>query len=202
MPDETTPPTTRRLTEAADLKALAHPLRMELLGHLVLEGPATATQLAAALDESPSNCSWHLRKLAEHGFVEEVPDSRGRARPWRAVATGLSWDDEEDSETGAAARELSEVLLSREVERLRVSRATADRQPPEWRRAGTFVQSATWLTAEEATELSAQINALFLTHVDRVGDPAKRPAGARLVSLVGWLAPRPDGSTATEEARP
>src|SRR4051812_13825805 len=103
---------TRRLTEPADLKALAHPLRMELLGYLVLHGPGTATQLAAALGDSPSNCSWHLRKLAEHGFVEEAPGAPGRARPWQAVSTGLSWDS--DGDTGRAGRELTEVLLSRE----------------------------------------------------------------------------------------
>lgn len=183
---------TRSLTEAADLKALAHPLRMELLRHLVLVGPATATELAAAMGDSPSNCSWHLRKLAEHGFVEEVPDSRGRARPWRAVATGLSWDDEEDSETGMAARELSEVLLAREVDRLRASRAAADRQAPEWRRAGCFTQAATWLTAEEATELSARITELLLSYSERLADPESRPPDARLVSLVGWLAPQPE----------
>jgi len=34
------------------LRALAHPLRMRLLGTLRREGPATASQLAAALGES------------------------------------------------------------------------------------------------------------------------------------------------------
>ena len=63
------PPTRRRVTDADALKALAHPLRMALLGALVTEGPLTASQAAALLSESPSNCSWHLRKLAEHGFV-------------------------------------------------------------------------------------------------------------------------------------
>ncbi|MGH3444839.1 MAG: winged helix-turn-helix domain-containing protein, partial [Nocardioidaceae bacterium] len=63
------PLTSRRVQDAAALKALSHPLRVALLGALVTEGPMTATQAAALLDESPSNCSWHLRKLAEHGFV-------------------------------------------------------------------------------------------------------------------------------------
>lgn len=182
----------RKLTEAADLKALAHPLRMELLGHLVLHGPATASELARALDESPSNCSWHLRKLAEHRFVEEAPDAAGRNRPWRATSTGLSWDDEGDSDTGTAGRELTEALLSRELERFRASRAAAVNEPPEWRHAGDFAQAASWLTAEEATEMSARITELLMTYADRVTDPAKRPDGARLVSMVAWVAPRPE----------
>ena len=45
----------------------------------------TASQAAARLDESPSNCSWHLRKLAEHGFVREA---RGGHRPQPPLAGG------------------------------------------------------------------------------------------------------------------
>ena len=194
-------PGSRRLTEPADLKALAHPLRMELLGHLVLRGPATASELARALGESASNCSWHLRKLAEHGFVEEAPDATGRNRPWRAVAKGLVWDEDDESDTGAAGRELTEVLLAREVERLRASRALADQLPPEWRHAGTVTQSATWVTAEEATELSARITELLMSYPDRVDDPAQRPDGSRLVSMVAWLAPHPPAPSTSEESR-
>jgi DNA-binding transcriptional ArsR family regulator len=184
----------RKLTEAGDLKALAHPLRMELLGHLVLHGPATATELADALGDSPSNCSWHLRKLAEHGFVEPVPDTRGRARPWQAVATGLSWEDDGDSDSGAAGRELTEALLSREVQRLRAFREAGDREPPEWRRAATVNQAAAWLTAEETAEVAEKLKELLLTpYFDRVTDPSRRPEGSRLVSLVGWVVPRHEG---------
>jgi DNA-binding transcriptional ArsR family regulator len=182
----------RGLTEPADLKALAHPLRMELLGHLVLNGPATATQLAEALGDSPSNCSWHLRKLAEHAFVEEVLGTPGRARPWQAVTTGLSWDS--DGVTGRAGRELTEVLLSRELQRLRAYRETSDQDAAEWRDAGTVTQSATWLTAAEASELSEKLKELLLSHVERVNDAEARPEGARLVSLVGWIVPRLEGA--------
>jgi hypothetical protein len=54
----------RRITESAELKVLAHPLRLALLEILVTEGAKTATEAAAMVHESPSNCSWHLRKLA------------------------------------------------------------------------------------------------------------------------------------------
>jgi DNA-binding transcriptional ArsR family regulator len=76
----------RRL-DARGLKALAHPLRVRMLGTLRNDGPATATQLAQRLGESTGTTSWHLRQLAEHGFIEEDPD-RGtrRDRWWRARA--------------------------------------------------------------------------------------------------------------------
>jgi DNA-binding transcriptional ArsR family regulator len=192
----------RTLTDAADLKALAHPLRMDILEVLLLKGPCTATQVAAELGSTPSNCSWHLRKLAEHGFVSEVAGSTGRNRPWQAVSQGLRWDEAgaREPEAGAAGRALTDLLLSRELQWLRAAQESAALETPEWQEATTLVQSALWLTAEEAKQISEQLKALLLTHFDRLEHPDRRPEGARLVSAVGWLTPRPEpGSGRTTE---
>ncbi|HLN78097.1 MAG TPA: helix-turn-helix domain-containing protein [Nocardioidaceae bacterium] len=187
-------PNRRTLSDAADLKALAHPLRLDLLEILVLRGPRTATQLAAELGGSPSNCSWHLRKLAEHGFVTEVAGATGRQRPWQAVSEGLRWAEGEDDEpeTSAAGHALTDMMLTRELQRLRVAQETERFEPPEWREASNVVQSALWLTAEEAKQVSTQLQDLLMTHFDRLHHPERRPEGARLVSVVGWLVPRPE----------
>jgi len=69
------------------LRALAHPLRMRLLGLLRLDGPATASGLAARMGESSGSTSYHLRQLARHGFIERAEElDRGRERWWRASA--------------------------------------------------------------------------------------------------------------------
>lgn len=185
-------PNRRTLSDAADLKALAHPLRLDLLEILVLSGPRTATQLAAELGSSPSNCSWHLRKLAEHGFVTEVPGATGRQRPWQAVSEGLRWAEGEDDETeaSAAGHALTDMMLTRELQRLRAAQESERFEPPEWREASNVVQSALWLTAEEAKQVSTQLQDLLMTHFDRLHHPERRPEGARLVSVVGWLVPR------------
>ncbi len=183
----------RTISDAASLKALAHPLRMDLLEILVLDGPRTATELAAELGSSPSNCSWHLRKLAEHGFVTEVPDAVGRRRPWQAASEGLVWGEgEEEPETSAAGHALTDLMLNRELQRLRAAREVEQSESPEWRAASTVAQASLWLTAEEAKEVSERMQELFLTHFDRLHAPERRPEGARLVSLVGWLVPRPE----------
>ncbi len=181
----------RTLADTEPLKALAHPLRMDLLEVLVVDGPLTATELAERLDQSPSNCSWHLRKLAEHGFVSEVPDVPGRSRPWQATRQALTWD-EGAAEPGlrAAGLALSDTLLERETRLLRAAQEAAHREPPEWQGAGTVVQSATWLTPAETREISARLEELLTPYLERLHDPAARPAGARLISLVGWVAPR------------
>jgi DNA-binding transcriptional ArsR family regulator len=188
------PTTRRRVTEAAALKALAHPTRMNLLSALVTEGPLTASQAAELVGESPSNCSWHLRRLAEHGFVEEAPSEDGRNRPWRAVSQGLEWGEDADSGQAGqpaqvAADALTDVLLDREVQRLRAARTNQPNEPAEWRDGTGLMQSQVWLTADEARETKRQLEQLMTAYIDRGQDPGLRPPDARLVSMVGWLVP-------------
>jgi DNA-binding transcriptional ArsR family regulator len=71
---------------AAGLRALSHPTRLRMLKRLRLQGPATATMLAGELGLNTGATSYHLRQLAEHGFVDEDPE-RGDARDrwWKAA---------------------------------------------------------------------------------------------------------------------
>lgn len=79
--------------DAASLRGLAHPARIQILDALRLDGPATASGLAERFSLRTGSVSWHLRKLAEHAFIEEIPD-RGsrRERWWRAVGAVWSID--------------------------------------------------------------------------------------------------------------
>ena len=61
------------------LKALTHPVRVRILGMLRVDGPATATTLATRLRLNTGATSYHLRQLAEHGFVVDDPE-RGTGR--------------------------------------------------------------------------------------------------------------------------
>ena len=72
--------------DLAGLRALSHPVRLRMLGLLRSEGPATATTLALRLDLNTGATSYHLRQLAQHGFIEEDTE-RGNARDrwWRAA---------------------------------------------------------------------------------------------------------------------
>lgn len=92
-----------RLIDPAALKALAHPLRVQILDELSLYGPATATGLAGSLRESSGATSYHLRQLAKHLFVREV-DGRGtgRERWWERTPGGLTLDFREYEDSPAA----------------------------------------------------------------------------------------------------
>ena len=72
-----TQPHRPRITDPEALEALAHPVRLDVLGFLMSQGPATASECARAVDDTPSNCSYHLRVLAKHGLVEPAPSDDG-----------------------------------------------------------------------------------------------------------------------------
>lgn len=68
-----------------------HPVRIALLDLLAEHGTLTSTQAAARLGQSSGLCSFHLRKLAELGLIEEAPHQGGKARPWQ-----LRWETEQE----------------------------------------------------------------------------------------------------------
>jgi predicted ArsR family transcriptional regulator len=93
--------------DSQQIRTLAHPLRSRLLGALRVDGPATATTLAQALDTNTGATSYHLRQLAEVGLVaEEVDRGTGRQRWWRAAHEVSSWqsaDFDDDPDASAAS---------------------------------------------------------------------------------------------------
>lgn len=98
--------------DARSLRALAHPLRLQILDILRLEGPATATALADRLSVLPGSASWHLTKLAEHGYIEEVPElGNRRDRWWRSIKVLLQYA--EAMEAGPnQARSTTEFMIT------------------------------------------------------------------------------------------
>jgi DNA-binding transcriptional ArsR family regulator len=98
--------------DARRLRGLAHPMRVRILDLLEVDGPATATGLADRLGVKTGTTSWHLLKLAEHGFVVEDTD-RGnrRERWWRAASAGWSIRNADFVDEPELA-DASEILLS------------------------------------------------------------------------------------------
>jgi DNA-binding transcriptional ArsR family regulator len=179
----------RVLRDAREMQALAHPVRMRLKQALYERGSATATELAEMIGESPANCSWHLRQLAKYGFVEEAGGGKGRNRPWRPVASPLSWGDSEESgEVAAASDSLSAQYVEQEFAGLRDWQAWRRTDPPEWQDAANWVQNLDWLTLEELQELNKALVEIVCRRRER-RNPADRPAGARRVRIFAWAVP-------------
>jgi DNA-binding transcriptional ArsR family regulator len=103
----------RRLVNSEALRVLAQPMRLRIQAELQ-HGPANATALARALGESTGLTSHHLRKLAEYGFVEEVPElARGRERWWRLPR--VDWRMPPRTEQDPETRALTDQVLRQEL---------------------------------------------------------------------------------------
>ncbi|MFG3707596.1 ArsR/SmtB family transcription factor [Micromonospora sp. NPDC047670] len=121
------------------VRVLAHPLRMRLLGTLRVDGPATATTLAEKLDTNTGATSYHLRQLAEVGLVTEDPDrGTSRQRWWRAAHDisnfePTDFDDDPDARAAVEWIQGDQVrLLAEQAERWMAAAAGWSR---EWRDA-------------------------------------------------------------------
>jgi DNA-binding transcriptional ArsR family regulator len=190
----------RELRDPRALRALAHPVRLSLLEQLLTHGPSTATELAERLQqESPANCSWHLRQLARHGFIEEAGKGPGRQRRWRLIPQQATVDPaaKDSPELLRAEDAVDEVVLEREVAALRRWRSERRREPAQWREGSFALHSLGWLTASEMAALQADLAATIARHPihspDRL-DAASRPEGARPVRLTAWLIPAENAS--------
>jgi Helix-turn-helix domain len=172
----------RSINDPREIRALTHPVRMDLLEVLVAHGPLTATQAGELIGESPTTCSFHFRQLAKYGFVEEAGPAAGRNRPWKLVVVGMRFEDSpKDTEVAVATNALTGLLFQRVFNRLENWRRTQHSYPAEWREAAETNQTVIWLTPDELREIQAEIETLLQRHHERLTDPALRPEGARLV---------------------
>ncbi|HEU4841527.1 MAG TPA: helix-turn-helix domain-containing protein [Ilumatobacteraceae bacterium] len=84
--------TPRRDATPAELKAMAHPVRLRII-RLCLHEALTNKQLADRLDQDPATVLHHVRTLCAAGFLEAEPARPGRRgaleKPYRS--TGKSW---------------------------------------------------------------------------------------------------------------
>jgi DNA-binding transcriptional ArsR family regulator len=138
------------------MRALAHPTRLALLDHLHSVEQATATECAAAVGDSPSSCSYHLRALAKWGFVEEGQGGAGRERPWRAAAARIEFGGD-----GLEATVLRDELVGRQQQRLRDALRREHELPPRWRRATQTSSATLELTPLELEELGERFEQLL-----------------------------------------
>lgn len=183
-----TPERRQRVSDPRALRALAHPLRLALLDHLMAFGAQTAAQCAGAVGSTASNCSYHLRALARVGLVEPGASSDGREHPWRSVATGLEFGPEGGSDSPAAASAalaVDELALARDEDLTRRALARHAGQPAPWQAAEAHNSYALRLTA---TELAALVNAIDRLVRPYIAPTRKEPPADAEVAYLRLLA--------------
>ncbi|WP_338695580.1 helix-turn-helix domain-containing protein [Streptomyces sp. Q6] len=150
----------RRITDLGTLKALAHPVRAQLYRELSLRRVATASQLAEQVDEAVALVSYHLRKLAEHGLIEQAEPQRADARErwWQPASEGVEIRDADfrDAPEKAAAHTAASRLFFEQ--RAAMYRRFLDERIA-WEDA--------WATAHESSESMMRLTAAELTSLVR-----------------------------------
>ncbi|WP_052748372.1 ArsR/SmtB family transcription factor [Cellulomonas sp. FA1] len=185
-----------RTSDPAVLRALAHPLRVEILDLLDDLREATASEIAERTGQTVANCSFHLRSLEKAGYVERA-EPRGREKPWRpAHRTRHMRPDPDDAESVRGVATVASLVVQREaaraVEYLGDPRSTA----PERVRATRVATSRFWATTDELEAIAERLTELAAELRGRDEDPSLRPEGAVLARFFGILHPELDDGPA------
>jgi DNA-binding transcriptional ArsR family regulator len=190
----------RIVPSATALKALAHPLRVRMLGLLRINGPATASGLAQRLGLNSGATSYHLRQLEKHGFIEEDADRGSRRdRWWRARHESTSFLEPgaspEEVESGEA---FAQAALFEQVRLMQLALQHYSRLPDAWQRASTLSDFTMALTPEQARALNEKIEVL-LWEAMRSTPPltdGPPPPGTMPFTVMVHAFPYPDGEDA------
>ncbi len=165
--------------------AMAHPLRLEILG-LLAEGPATASMLGRRLGESSGSTSYHLRVLERAGAVVEDPElGTRRERWWRRPDPFVLIPTDDDLEGRAiTARVLGLFFARDELARRRIVTSEVSAA---WR-GGAFVGN--WfleLTPEEADALAERLVELIQELRTRAEPTPGADRALVSISVLPWL---------------
>jgi DNA-binding MarR family transcriptional regulator len=182
----------RLLDDPVAIRALAHPLRHELISIIGRLGRATTADAARELGISHGLASHHLRQLAKYGFVEQVKGKDHRERPWRLVATSYNWTAATATAEGSTAVDvLEQVLAELALEDFLSWQQRRQEWPAEWREPTGLGQSTVYLTQTELAGLTEAFEALLMRYVDErpLDDVASRPPGSVPVNFTLFALP-------------
>lgn len=176
-----------RVLDAGALRALAHPLRVQMYDILSQYGPQTASTLAQMTGESTGATSYHLRALAKHDLIREV-DGRGTARErwWERPVGGVSFANPEVMKTpsGRAATQvvMNEFFTRRHQQLLQYVAEGLRSDTEEWRDGAMLSTGTARMTPEQLHDLTRRIQTIVDETVDLYRDqtgPDVRPVTIR-----------------------
>jgi DNA-binding transcriptional ArsR family regulator len=153
------------ISDPRAIRALAHPLRLDLLQLLGASGPATAAQCGRMLGVSQASCSFHLRQLAKYGFVQEAEPGRDRReRHWRVTNHRLSVRIGTGGKV-AVQQEIERLVVQREMQAILEYSRRPDGTYPEWQHKAGIVAGLAVLSPDEAAAVKEQWIALLAPYV-------------------------------------
>lgn len=185
-----------------NVKALAHPLRVRILGQLRTYGPATASGLASRLGLTSGALSYHLRQLERFGFIsEDAARGDNRDRWWRATHRSTHFDSTDlDPAMAELGDEYERSVISALTASLVQAQAERTAWPLEWQRVFDMSDTLLQLTAAEGEQLAADLLAVFSRYP--LHDPSEPLAeGRQIVGARYQIYPVVDRSGSPEDSR-
>lgn len=168
------------ISDPRALRALAHPLRLDLIELLGTAGTLTAAECARRLCSTQASCSYHLRQLAKYGYVEEGEVGEdAREHPWRLTDVRQSW-----SSMAPTAGDLERVFIQREADKVIAWQAARAGESSPWREAAFVTGATVPLTADELDDVRARLADVLEPYIPRLTDPDTRPEGSRFVRVL------------------
>lgn len=195
----------RLLDDPVAIRALAHPLRHDLMSIIGRLGQATTADAAREIGISHGLASHHLRQLAKYGFVEQVKGKDHRERPWRLVATSYNWRKATETAEGSVAVDVLEQMnAERTVEAFLDWQQRRKDWPQAWYEHTGIGESSVYLTQAELAGIVEAMDALLVRYIDErpIDDVASRPEGSVPVTFTLFAVPGgpPPGPETAKEA--
>lgn len=165
-------PAAQTIDDSRVLAAMSHPARRRLLDALTVDGPSTASALAARTGLAVGSVSHHLKVLRQASLIDEVPGLARdrRERWWRVAALSRRWSSAAfgaDPAAEAVAEAAESLNLEHQVAKVRAWRAERDSSGPEWADAAFSTDTWLQLTPAELAQLSQELTALLHRWRDR-----------------------------------
>lgn len=191
------------LEQSDAVRALGHPVRLRILGHLWRHGASTVTEIARAEDLSTASVSYHAHRLAKARFIERADELvQGKEKPWRTVSESYTASHGRSDRESLSA--LRHAVVADDSRRVQGVISDWDTLAEDWQRASFFASRGFFLSS---SELSRVVQVLLETlspfesrsrddkpedavpvrlmlygfpEIDRPGinvDPASQPAG-------------------------
>jgi DNA-binding transcriptional ArsR family regulator len=178
--------------DTAALRVLAHPMRLSFLHYLRDHGPATGRRLAAQFGLDSGAVSYHLRKLAAGGLIEEdVERGTRRDRWWRVVRQALYHDpathtasasDPNNGEGDENRAYLHSTLLAY-GDALRRYTADVPHLSQDWLNVTMTSERSLRLTPAELTDLKRDLIAVINRYRDLPEQPDTQPVSIHIHAL-------------------
>lgn len=179
--------------DTAALRVLAHPMRLSFLHYLRDHGPATGRRLAAHFGLDSGAVSYHLRKLATGGLIEEdLERGTRRDRWWRVTRQALYHDpatregDDRDADDSGGQQDSRAYLHSTLLaysDALRRYTADVPHLSQAWLNVTMTSERSLRLTPDQLTDLKRDLVAVIDRYRDLPDQPAAQPVSVHIHAL-------------------